>query len=643
MKPQGREAGRLARLPPKQVRLHWGPFLEVHTLCGIAGWIDFTRGLKDKGGVIRAMTGTLARRGPDAEGFFVDEHVLFGHRRLAVVDIEGGVQPMALNMYGSTYVIVYNGELYNTEDIRALLLERGHRFNGWSDTEVLLHAYAEWKESCVDHLNGIFAFAVWDSARKQVFLARDRMGIKPLFYALRGSSLLFASELKALLKHPAVKPVIRGEGLAEVFALGPARTPGHGVFEDVHELKPGWSAVFTREGFSAAPYWSLVSGPHEDDFDTTAEKVRFLVTDAVRRQLVSDVPLCVLLSGGLDSSAIAAITAGVYRGEMGQVLSTYSVDYVDNDKNFRPNAFQPNMDAPWIARMVDFLGTDHTTCYIDTPELTEALFDAVIARDLPGMADIDSSLLLFSLWLKQYATVGLSGECADEVFGGYPWFYRPMHSDTFPWAQHADRRFALLSPELKALIRPAEYLRARYEEALRETPAFDGDSPEDAQKRTLFYLNLTRWMPVLIDRKDRMSMYAGVELRVPYCDHRIVEYVWNIPWSMKFYKDREKGLLRHALTGLLPEDVLWRKKSPYPKTHNPNYIHILRALTFGMLADPGAPIRPFIDVDAVKDLAESMTPETNIPWFGQLMNAPQMLAYLLQINFWMKHYGITVL
>jgi len=616
--------------------------LEVHTLCGIAGWIDFSRNLKEERAVIEAMTGTLSRRGPDAEGCYISDHVLFGHRRLAVIDIEGGVQPMALSKDGNHYVLTYNGELYNTEDIRSLLLERGHRFNGWSDTEVLLHAYAEWGDGCVQYLNGIFAFAVWDAQNQRVFLARDRMGIKPLFYALRGSSLVFGSELKALFKHPAVKPVIGDEGLAEVFAIGPARTPGHGVFSDIFELKPGWSAVFSRGGFSAAPYWELKSDSHPDDFDTTAETVRFLVTDSVRRQLVSDVPLCVLLSGGLDSSAIAAITAEVYRKEMGMTLRTYSVDYVDNDKNFRPNAFQPNPDAPWVERMVAFLKTEHKTLYIDTPELTAALYDAVIARDLPGMADIDSSLLLMSVWVKQYATVGLSGECADEVFGGYPWFYRRMESETFPWAQHLDRRLAVLSPELRARIRPEEYVRARYDEAMGEVPVFDGDSPEEAQKRALFYLNLTRWMPTLIDRKDRMSMYTGLELRVPYCDHRIVEYVWNIPWSMKFYKEREKGLLRHALTGLLPEDVLWRKKSPFPKTHNPNYIDVLRGLTHAMLGDSNAPILPFIDVGAVKTLADTMTPDTNIPWFGQLMNAPQMLAYLLQINFWMKHYGVTV-
>jgi asparagine synthase (glutamine-hydrolysing) len=370
--------------------------------------------------------------------------------------------------------------------------------------------------------------------------------------------------------------------------------------------------------------------------------VRDLVLDAVRRQLVSDVPLCVLLSGGLDSSAIAAIAAHVYQHERGERIRTFSIDYVDNDRHFRASGFQPNADAPWVTAVSDYLGTRHENCLLDTPELTGALFPAVRARDLPGMTDVDSSLLLFSAWVKRRATVGLSGECADEVFGGYPWFYRPAEARTFPWSQRLDARIKVLSPELNELIKPREYVARRYEEAIAEVPRCPEDSPEDERMRELFYLNLTRWMPTLLDRKDRMSMYTGLELRVPYCDHRIVEYAWNIPWEMKYFNKREKGLLRKALTGLLPEAVLWRKKSPYPKTHNPNYIDALRALTLRMLDDSQSPIRPFIDVAAVRTLAETMTRDTDIPWFGQLMNAPQLLAYLLQVDYWLRAYEVQV-
>jgi asparagine synthase (glutamine-hydrolysing) len=611
-------------------------------VCGIAGWIDFLKKISDGRDAVKAMTQALSRRGPDAEDFWFSEHALLGHRRLVVVDPEGGKQPMVLKNGEDTYVIVYNGELYNTEDVRQELRQRGHTFLSWSDTEVLLHAYVEWGEACTEKLNGIFAFGIWDTKNSRFFLARDRIGVKPLFYAVKGTSLIFASEIKSLLKHPEITSAIDSRGLSEIFALGPARTPGNGVFKDISELRPGCSLVLGDNGLKVKPYWSLQSRPHEDDFNTTVMNVRDLVLDAVKRQLVSDVPLCVLLSGGLDSSAIAAIASGVYMSERNERLRTFSIDYIDNDKNFRASAFQPNTDAPWVKIVTDYLGTKHENCLIDTPELTEALFLSVLARDLPGMADVDSSLLLFSRWVKERATVGISGECADEVFGGYPWFYKKAEAQTFPWSQHLDARIKMFSPALIDLIQPRAYVAARYEEALSEVPRYDKDSPEENKMRELFYLNLTRWMPTLLDRKDRMSMYSGLELRVPFCDHRIVEYVWNIPWPMKYYNDREKGLLRYALTGLLPEPVLWRKKSPYPKTHNPNYIDALRILTLHMLDDKTSPIQPFINKDQVRSLAIATTRDTNIPWFGQLMNAPQLMAYLLQVEYWMREYKVII-
>ncbi len=611
-------------------------------MCGIAGWIEYSRCISGETEILRDMVGTLENRGPDNEGYWFSAFALLGHRRLIVVDPEGGAQPMRLRHGEDTYIVVYNGELYNTEDIRAELKALGHTFDGWSDTEVLLHAFAQWGQACLGRLNGIFAFAVWDVMNERLFLARDRIGVKPLFYSEKDGAFLFASEIKALLKHPGLKPRLGSEGLSEIFALGPARTPGHGIFSDISELRPGYCLSLDREGLRVKPYWSLVSGRHPDGFDATVENVRALVFDTVRRQLVSDVPLCVLLSGGLDSSTITAIAARVYQSEGRGPIRTFSIDYVDNDKNFRAGAFQPNSDAPWVKFVSWYLGTEHRDFMADTPELTDALFPAVTARDLPGMADIDSSLLLFSRFVKRYATVGLSGECADEVFGGYPWFYLTAEENTFPWSQRLDERVKLFSPELLDLIRPYDYVAGRYREAVAETPRFDEDTPEDRRMRELFYLNLTRWMPTLLDRKDRMSMATGLELRVPFCDHRLVEYAWNVPWEYKNYNEREKGLLRLALKGLLPEEVLWRKKSPYPKTHNPNYIALLRRLTLSMLENASSPLRPFINEAYVRALAQSMTRETNIPWFGQLMNAPQLLAYLLQVDCWLREYKVDI-
>ncbi len=507
---------------------------------------------------------------------------------------------------------------------------------------MLLDAYIEWGEECLPKLNGIFAFAVWDASRQRLFLARDRIGVKPLFCCRKGGTFLFASELKALLAHPLVCPRLSPEGLAEVFVLGPARPPGQGVFEDVFELRPGYCMTVGRDGERTRQYWKLESHGHGQTFDETADAVRRLVCDAVRRQLVSDVPLCVLLSGGLDSSTITAIAAEEYAREGKGKLNTFSVDYAGNDRFFHASDLQPNADAPWVAKVSEYLNTNHSICLIDTPDLVEALFPSVLARDLPGMTDVDSSLLLFSRWIKERATVGISGECADEVFGGYPWFYDPGDSGTFPWARRLSARLELLSPEVLELTRPAEYLERRYREALEEVPRWEGDDRENARMRELFYLNLTRWMPTLLDRKDRMSMASGLELRVPFCDHKLVEYVWNVPWAMKSFRGREKGLLRQALTGLLPGDVLWRKKSPYPKTHNPAFLELVRGLTLELLDRSDSPLLPLIDAQAVKGLAMSIRSDTNIPWFGQLMNAPQLLAYLLQVDFWLREYRVVL-
>ncbi len=613
-------------------------------MCGIVGWTDFCGKLTKDAELLKTMAEKLSKRGPDASGYWYSAEAALGHRRLVVVDPEGGRQPMIRNRDNNQYVLVYNGELYNTEELRKELELKGYSFDGWSDTEVLLNAYIEWGEECLQKLNGIFAFAVWDSKKKVLFLARDRVGVKPLFYYQKGSTVLFASEIKAILAHPSMTAKINREGLAELFALGPARTPGHGIFSGIAELRPGCCMEVNPKGCSVKQYWILNSHSHEEDFHRTVERVRELVYDSIKRQLVSDVPLCTLLSGGLDSSAITAIAAQEYQNEKNGPISTFSIDYLGNDKYFQTSELQPNEDSPWIERVSDYLGSKHSACIIDTPELTEALYSAVIARDLPGMADVDASLLLFCRWVKQRATVGLSGECADEVFGGYPWFYhkRDTKNPTFPWSHRIEDRLKLYSHELQDAIGPEKYIADRYEEAIEEVPRYTGEPSADAKMRELFYFNLTRWMPTLLDRKDRMSMAAGLELRVPFCDHRLVEYAWNIPWEMKNYKNREKGLLRQALTGLLPEDVLWRKKSPYPKTHNPSYIEAVRGLTLSMLGDHSSPLHLFINKSAVGELAYSIKKDTNIPWFGQLMNAPQLLAYLLQINFWLKEYHVII-
>jgi len=613
-------------------------------MCGITGWIDWDEDLTRQLPILEAMNETQFHRGPDAGNIWYSTHAALGHRRLVVVDPTGGGQPMLRRRGDNIYVMVYNGELYNTPELRRELAARGHTFSGHSDTEVLLLSYIEWGEDCLQRLNGIYALAIWNEQDQSLFIARDRLGVKPLFYARRGSALLFGSELKALLAHPAVQPAIDAEGLAEVLIMGPGRTPGHGIFSNVAELKPGHYLVYNRSGLHIHRYWQLESRPHQDDLDTTTAKVRELFCDAVTRQLVADVPVCTLLSGGLDSSAITAVAAGVWEQAGTAPLHTWSVDYLDNDRYFKPDLFQPNSDAQWVQRVSKDLGTEHHEVIIDTPELVDALAAAVRARDLPGMADVDASLYLFSRAIKQSATVALSGECADEIFGGYPWFHKPQAEaeGTFPWLRGLAERVHMLDPEIIDMLHPTEYVNRRYQETLADVPRLLGEDPREAHLRELMYLTMNWFMATLLDRKDRMSMAVGLEVRVPFCDHRMVEYAWNIPWSMKNHGGMEKGILRRALAGLLPEDVLNRRKSPYPKSHHPAYLEAVRSMVTEILEDSSSPLLPLINVDNVRRMTQSTGSFFNQPFYGQLMTDAQYFAYLIQVDTWLREYRIQI-
>ncbi|WP_240414411.1 asparagine synthase (glutamine-hydrolyzing) [Paenibacillus periandrae] len=613
-------------------------------MCGITGWIDWQKDLTQYPSVLEQMTYTLLNRGPDASGTWITQHCALGHRRLSVMDPANGAQPMVRHYGENVFTIVYNGELYNAPELKKELELRGHIFHTTCDTEVLLVSYIEWGRSCVDRLNGIYAFGVWNSLDQSLFLVRDRLGVKPLFYSYTDGRLLFGSEPKSILAHPDFPAQISGEGLAEIFAVGPARTPGHGIYRNMSELKPGHWLNMDRNGISIRPYWKLESKPHEDDIDTTAQRIHELLQDTVQRQMASDVPICTLLSGGLDSSALSAFAANYNKeNNLGQ-LHTFSIDYVDNAKYFKSNAFQPNSDAPWINRMTEFLGSEHHYLEFDTPELVESLKTAVFARDLPGMADVDGSLYLFCREIKKAATVAISGEAADEIFGGYPWFHKEetLKANTFPWSLATKDRVNLLSADFLDWVKPEQYVQERYRQALSEVPRLSGENHDQNRMREMSYLNITRFMPTLLDRKDRMSMAVGLEVRVPFCDHRIVEYVWNIPWEMKSAGDREKGILRRALRGVLPEDVLTRKKSPYPKTHNPSYLEAVRTWVLDILNDSSSPLLAFIDVDKIRALAEGDANQFNLPWFGQLMTGPQLFAYLAQADTWLRHYKVSV-
>lgn len=608
-------------------------------MCGIAGEINFKEGVKFEN-YHNQMMNVLTNRGPDDQNIKRDDFAVLLHTRLAVIDPENGKQPMSARKDGIDYTICYNGELYGTEEIRTSLKKEGITFETKTDTEVVLKAFITFGADCVKNFNGIYAFAIYCPQKKELFIARDKMGVKPFFYAQRGNSFIFASELKSLLCHPKIKPEIDETGISELLFIGPGRTPGCGVFKEVYELNPGHRGFFNVGGLSLERYFSLIDKENTDSKEEIIKKVRFLVTDSIERQLVSDVPIGTFLSGGLDSSLISSVAARHFK-KQGKKLKTFSITYKDNSKYFKSSKFQPNSDDDFIKIMVDYLDSDHLTVTVDTDEVVKALYSAVDARDLPGMADVDASLLLFCKEIKKQVTVALSGECADEIFGGYPWYrdekIRSRYG--FPWAQSTEYREGFLHPDLRENIKGADYVNKRYEDTVKATSKLSGISSTESRMKEMVNLNATWFMQTLLDRKDRMSMFSGLEVRVPFCDYRIAEYLYTVPFEVKDLKGREKGLLRTAMEGYLPESILWRKKSPYPKTHNPAYFEAVKNILKDILNNKNAPLFSLCDYKAVEKL---LITERSEPWYGQLMTTPQTVAYMIMLNYWMEKFKVKI-
>ena len=610
-------------------------------MCGIAGFVNFKRDISTYKNVLKQMTSELYKRGPDEEGYYLKKHIALGHKRLIVIDPTGGKQPMIETYSYGEYVVIYNGQIYNTKELKQFLEEKGFEFNTNSDTEVLLKSYIYFGNNLVHHLNGIFSFAIWNSQKEELFLARDHFGVKPLYYTIINDNFIFASELKSIFKFPNVSKIIDKIGISELFGLGPAHTSGFTVYKNIYEIKPAHFAVYNQSGLHIEKYWKLKSKPHTENFEDTCNHLKFLLEDSINRQLVSDVPLCTFLSGGLDSSILTKLI-GNYRKENGlSPISTYSVDYVDNDKNFVKSDFQPNSDNYYINIMTENSYSTNQKIVLDTPALAEALEDAMIARDLPGMADVDSSLLLFCKQVKQEQTVTLMGECADEIFGGYPWFFREdaLNSETFPWSIAISERQHLLNPLLSKKIDLKKYIDYKYNESISEVEILDADSEETAEKRKISYLTINWFMQTLLERSDRMGMYNGLEIRVPFCDYRIAEYMWNVPWEIKALNGREKGLLRYVCKDFLPKEIVERKKSPYPKTHNPTYLARVKSMLSKIMSNSNAPINSLLNRKYILEILETNGKAFSRPWFGQLMTGPQLIAYLCQVNMWLEKYN----
>lgn len=700
-------------------------------MAGIAGWAFWDEQPELKRSILATMMDRLAHRGREVRGWWSGRKaaLAYGGGGPDGLGLTEGVVQAAAGHYGppvpppsppawaddgeNGVSLIIDGQLHNLRQAAASLggdaggKGAGHARGGTGGAPpggptpagVAARILDRWGPEGLGRLRGGYALAAWDDKSQRLILARDPLGAKPLFFARIGPAVVFGSEIKALLAHPLVKPEINNEGLAALWLIGPARTPGFGVFRQVEEVLPGHCVIAGPEGVTMKPYWRLSHRPHPHSPEETAHRIQTMLEDIIASQLPErgpgsgSSPVGILLSGGLDSSGLTALAARIHRRRGWDPVSTFSVSHAGDEKHFTASAFQPDADGPWVETVSAHLGTDHEDISINPEMLAEALFRAMTARDLPGMADVDSSLYLFSAELAARVSTVITGEGADEIFGGYPWFHRPdrLQADTFPWSIHPEERVKLMHPDLVEKIKPYEFLADAYGAALGKVPPVDGSSgagsgavhgagappgahggagpgPENgalpsggggqsrgkngmhqdglaASPRRLWemsYLNLFYWLPTLLERQDRMAMASGLRTCLPFADHRLVEYAWNIPWPMKFAGGQPKGILREAFRKFLPAGVLDRRKSPYPKTHNPAYDGAVRRKLQSILADPGAPLRDLIDEEAAARLAGTGPEEKSRPWFGQLMAGPQMLAYLIQFNMWLKEYKVKI-
>ncbi len=607
-------------------------------MCGIAGFYQSNFDFTSNGEWairLHKMKDSLLRRGPNDNGLWLGAHCGLAHTRLAIIDPLRGRQPMKKQHCA----ISYNGEIYNGKELREELKHFPLSWDTDCDTEIILNGYLAYGCDFVKKLNGIFAFALYDEHLDRLLLARDHLGVKPLFYQQTEDSFVFGSEPKALFAY-GIRPQLNEESWCEILGLGPARTPGCGVFAGMKEVLPGHFITLSPTGLSDCCYWQLTAQPHTDTYEQTVEKVSYLVTDSVRRQMVSDVPICTFLSGGLDSSLVSAICSQKL-AETNRQLKTFSFDFAGNQENFKANAFQSSQDRPFVDIMVSHLGSDHTYLECDNKHQANGLFDAVTARDLPCMADVESSLLYFCSQVSKTHRVTLTGECADEIFGGYPWFHRDdmMKRNHFPWSYDMEPRTLLLQEDFLREHHIEEYARNAYETSLKETPALEGETPGEARRREIAWLSVRWFMATLLNRMDRTSMHCGLEARVPFADYRILQYVYNIPWDMKSREGQTKSLLIEVGKKFLPPEVLFRKKSPYPKTYDTGYEKLLAGRLRRVLNQRHSPLLRIVDKKKVLRFLDSPK-DYGKPWYGQLMAGPQMMAYLLQIDYWMERYRL---
>jgi asparagine synthase (glutamine-hydrolysing) len=609
-------------------------------MCGLVGMYDPRRRLGEPSDFIEDATTALRHRGPDSSGTWISGPVALGHRRLAVIDPEHGHQPWITTAQDERVVaLVHSGEIYNFASLRRELECLGHVFRSGSDTEVVARSYVEWGLAAVERFEGMFAFALWDDAKQELWLVRDRLGIKPLYYMSTDGGVLFASEIKGLLCHPSVKPRTTTAMLPLLFnqRLG---LPGEVPLQGVRQVKPGGVVHFTEDGSREFLYWQLTEREHSLSPEETADRLRSMLCDTVARQIVADRPVAGLLSGGIDSSLLCAMGASAM-GSDTNGLKTYSLGFRPGESVFVPTALRPEDDTQVAPRVAQDLGLEHAVVDTDLPSLLAVAEASGRARDLPSLGQFDQTVYLLFQKVRESAVVVLSGEGADEILGGYPWLVSPgkvgTSEATFPWLEDSPRLSDCLSDAVWAEHSPRddEFDRFRTLEATAPIHAGGDGDPADRAHKLASYLSLQGPLQYLLDRKDRMSMAVGLEVRVPFCDHKVVEFCFNIPASMKLAAG-DKTVLRDAARGLVPEYVRRRRKSAYPALQSHQYERLVANSVVELLDDPGSPLRPYLDQDRTLGFVDGNHASTTHAGRGHF------LTPLLEVDRWMRHYDIDM-
>ncbi|MDT0181503.1 asparagine synthase (glutamine-hydrolyzing) [Microbacterium sp. ARD31] len=572
-------------------------------MCGIAGLIDVSQPREARQVQVERMTQALAPRGPD--GLRVSSHgpTTFGHTRLAVIDPVGGTQPWTAGLPREESVLVFGGEIYNYRELRATLQGRGHMFLTNSDTEVIARGYREWGTNIFALVRGMFSIAIWDSEHQVLHLARDPLGIKPLYFSHDRSSVQFASEPKALFASGRLGPTLSRSGICELLGMWPYRTPGSPIYDGVDEVCPGEIVTWSPGRVVRSRYWELSAQLNDTtSFDDAVADVRDILEETVRLQLRSDVPLCAAVSGGVDSSSIAAIAQTMFTGS----LSSFSLGYVDPTSRFSPTAFRPEPDEPYIDVIVQALGLDHQHLLLTESDIHSRLDDAIRCRDLPSMGDMDASLLLlFERISQERRPVALVGEGADELFGGYPWFRNARDGLTaFPWRNHLSMWSGAITEEFRRTIDLEGYVAESFRAAMERAPVMEGEPEELRTLRSMTFLDLSQFLPGQLERMDRASMANGVEARVPFCDQVLVQYVWQLPTSYKLVGGTEKHLLREAVSGYLPDKIQRRRKASYPTLGGDGHAKYLRDAVMTCLQDDDWWLAEALDAAAIEDALE---------------------------------------